>query len=84
MKSLLDEFIKDYPCMPLFIRGDSGFASPELYEVLKDNNYKYDVRLKENAELCRLVEEKTPILYRVTKIYPVDYTVEHSELLYRD
>ena len=35
MKSLLEEFICDYPNMPLYLRGDSGFASPDLYEVLE-------------------------------------------------
>ncbi len=36
MRSLLEEFIDDFPDMPLFLRGDSGFASSDLYEVLED------------------------------------------------
>lgn len=36
MKWLLDEFICDFPDIPFFLRGDSGFASPYLYEVLED------------------------------------------------
>lgn len=36
MKPLLEEFIDDFPDLPLFLRGDSGFATPDLYEVLED------------------------------------------------
>ena len=57
MKSLLDEFLCDFPDMPLYFRGDSGFASPGLYEVLEDKNCKYAIRLKENAKLRELAEE---------------------------
>ena len=56
MKSLLDEFLCDFPDMPLYFRGDSGFASPGLYEVLEDKNCKYAIRLKENAKLRELAE----------------------------
>lgn len=59
MKSLLDEFICDFPDIPLYLRGDSGFASPELYEVLEEKDFRYAIRLKMNAKLCELAEEKT-------------------------
>ena len=59
MKSLLEEFADDFPDMPLYLRGDSGFASPDLYEVLEDKNCKYAIRLKENARLRELAEEET-------------------------
>ena len=73
MKSLLDEFICDYPDMPLYLRGDSGFASPNLYEVLEDKNCKYAIRLKENAVLRANAEEQNQALYRATKFNQVDY-----------
>ena len=57
MKSLLDEFLCDFPGLPLYFRGDSGFASPDLYEVLEDKNCRYAIRLKENAKLRELAEE---------------------------
>lgn len=43
MESLLDEFLCDFPDMPLYLRGDSGFASPDLYEVLEEKNCKYAI-----------------------------------------
>lgn len=33
MKSLLEEFHEDFHDIPLYLRGDSGFASPGLYKV---------------------------------------------------
>lgn len=83
MKSLLDEFLCDFPGMPLYLRGDSGFASPELYEVLEDKNCKYAIRLKENAKLRELAEEEDQALYRATKYNQVDYAVEYGEFLYQ-
>ncbi len=34
-----------------FFRGDAAFASPELYEFLEAEGYKYAIRLKANAVL---------------------------------
>ena len=36
MKSLLDEFICDFSEIQLYLHGDSGFASPDIYEVLEE------------------------------------------------
>ena len=67
MKSLLDEFLCDFPDLPLYFRGDSSFASPDLYEVLEDKNCKYAIQLKENAKLRELAEEENRALYRATR-----------------
>ena len=83
MKSLLDDFICDFPDMPLYLRGDSGFVSLALYEVLEDRNCKYAIRLKENAKLRELAEEENKALYRATKFNQVDYAVEYGEFLYQ-
>ncbi len=83
MKSLLDEFIEDFPDIPMYLRGDSGFASPKLYEVLEDKNCKYAIRLKENTKLRELAEEEDQTLYRATKFNQVDYAVEYGEFMYQ-
>lgn len=80
MKSLLDEFTDDFPDMPLYLRGDSGFASPDLYEALEDKNCKYAIRLKENAKLRELAEDENQVLYRATKFNQVDYAIEYGGL----
>lgn len=69
--------------MPLYLRGDSGFASPGLYEVLEDKDCKYAIRLKENAKLRELAEEEDQALYRATKFNQVDYAVEYGEFMYQ-
>lgn len=83
MKSLLDEFIEDYPDISLYLRGDSGFASPDLYEVLEEKDCKYAIRLKENAKLLELAETENQALYRATKYNQVDYAVEYGEFMYQ-
>lgn len=83
MKSLLDEFISDFPDMPFYFRGDSGFASPELYEVLEDKNCTYAIRLKENAKLRELAEDENQDLYHATKHNQVDYAVVFGEFMYQ-
>ena len=83
MKSLLDEFTCDFPDLPLYLRGDSGFASPDLYKVLEDTDCKYAIRLKENAKLRELVGEEDRALYRATKFNQVDYAVEYGEFMYQ-
>lgn len=83
MKSLLDEFTCDFPDLPLYLRGDSGFASPDLYEVLEDTDCKYAIRLKENAKLRELAGEENRALYRATKFNQVDYAIEYGEFMYQ-
>lgn len=83
MQSLLDEFTADYPDIPLYLRGDSGFATPELYEVLENRNCNYAIRLKENAKLREQAKEADQALCRATKFNQVDYAVEYGEFLYQ-
>ena len=33
LRPLMEEFLNDYPDIPVFLRGDSGFASPEIYSL---------------------------------------------------
>ncbi len=83
MESLLEEFAENYSNIPLYLRGDSGFASPELYEVLERKNCKYAIRLKENAKLRELAADKDDALYRATKHNQLDYAVTYGEFMYQ-
>ena len=83
MESLLDEFISDFPDMPLYLRGDSGFASPDLYEVLEDKNCVYAIRLKENAKLRELAADADQALFRATRFNQVDHAAEYGEFMYQ-
>lgn len=83
MRSLLEEFKEDFPDIPLYLRGDSGFASPALYEVLEEKGCKYAIRLKENKTLIRLADEGNRALYRATKYNQADPAVVYGEFLYQ-
>lgn len=45
LQPLLDEYLNDYPTVNL-LRGDSGFATPELYKQCEENGTSYVIRLK--------------------------------------
>lgn len=80
---LLQEYRTMYPSLPLYLRGDSGFASPDLYEACEDNDCKYAIRLKINKTLLALAEDKAEDLRRATKDNMVDYAVTYGEFEYQ-
>lgn len=43
-----------------FLRGDSGFSVPALYDLCEEKSGYYVIRLKSNAVLKRLAEELHP------------------------
>lgn len=83
MEPLLEEYRSEYPEMLLYLRGDSGFASPELYETLEEKDCKYAIRLKENKKLRELAQDEDDALYRATKQNQIDYAVEYGEFMYQ-
>ena len=83
MIPLMQEFRTKHPSLPLYLRGDSGFASPELYEACEDNNCKYAIRLKINKTLIAFAEDKAQALRKVTKRNIVDYAVTYGEFTYQ-
>ena len=40
--------VNDYPTIHLLLRGDSGFAAPDLYKQCEENGTSYVIRLMEN------------------------------------
>ena len=83
MTPLLQEYRAKYPSMPLYLRGDSGFASPTLYEALEENDCKYAIRLKLNATLRKYAVDADDALYRATRENQIDYAVEYGEFYYQ-
>jgi len=60
VQPLIDHYNKKFPETTPFLRGDSGFAVPELYELCEDESVYYIIRLKSNAVLQRLADELHP------------------------
>ena len=83
MIPLMQEYRTKYPSLPLYLRGDSGFASPNLYEACEENDCKYAIRLKINSTLISLAEDSDKALYRATRENMVDYAVEYGEFEYQ-
>ena len=80
---LLQEYRSKYPAMPLYMRGDSGFAAPDIYEALEDNDCKYAIRLKINNTLRKCIEYEDEDLYRATRENQIDYAVTYGEFMYQ-
>ncbi len=68
MKSLLGELTIDFPSIPLYLRGGSGFASLDLYKVLEEKDCKYTISLKGNAKFLELVD---PNLFAIGFLRPL-------------
>ena len=83
MRPLLEEYQRDYPETALFARGDSGFATDELYSLFETNGTSYVIRLKENPVLRRLAEALDSELYDLTREDAVSYAVVYGEFLYK-
>ena len=83
LQPLLDEFLNDYPATKLFLRGDSGFATPELYDQCETNGTSYVIRLKENNVLRRLAADIDEELAEIVNGNIVDYAVVYGEFNYQ-
>ena len=83
MIPLLQEYRTKYPSVPLYLRGDSGFASPDLYEVCEEHDCKYAIRLKQNSTLIRYAQDAEEALYRATRKNQINYAVEYGEFDYQ-
>ncbi len=83
MIPLLKEYRTKYPSLPLYLRGDSGFAAPKLYDVCEDNDCKYAIRLKQNNTLLKYAADVDEALYRATRYNQTDYAVEYGEFEYK-
>ena len=82
MRSILAELKEDFPDVPLIFRADSGFASPDLYEVLEEFDCYYVIRLKENPVLKKRVGDTAEKLHRATKYNMIDQAVEYDDFTY--
>ena len=83
MIPLMQEYRMKYPSLPLYLRGDSGFASPGLYKACEENDCKYAIRLKLNSTLIKYASDADEALYRATRENQVDYAVEYGEFEYQ-
>jgi len=60
LRPMLEHYNKTFPETSALVRGDSGFAVPDLYELCEKESVYYIIRLKANAQLKALAEELHP------------------------
>lgn len=60
IEPVIKHYNETFPETIPFLRGDSGFAVPALYELCEKESVYYVIRLKANANLQRLANELHP------------------------
>jgi len=83
IQPLFDEFLNEHPKTELYLRGDSGFAIPELYTQCETNGTTYAIRLKSNAILNKLSDELDWELAEKTRENTIDYAVVYGEFYFQ-
>ena len=83
LQPILDEYLNDYPEVPILLRGDSGFATPDLYRQCEENGTSYVIRLKENGILREKASHLVDELDEITQNNKVDYAVVYGEFMYK-
>jgi hypothetical protein len=83
LEPLLKEYIDQYPDTDIYLRGDSGFAVPDLYSLLEQNSCSYAIRLKANNTLYKEASHLTDELNDLTALNKVDYAVCYGEFEYQ-
>ena len=57
LEPLLEHYNQSMPTTNILVRGDSGFATPDVYDLCDLYENQYVIRLKANKNLYRLAEE---------------------------
>ena len=83
LQLILDEYLNDYPTIQILLRGDIGFATPDLYKQCEENGTSYVIRLKENGILREKASHLVDELDEITRNNKVDYAVVYGEFMYK-
>ena len=83
LEPLLNEFLEQYPDVMISLRGDSGFAAPEIYDLAETHGCSYAIRLKMNSNLRSSASYVEADLDELTKDNKVDYAVCYGEFMYK-
>jgi hypothetical protein len=62
VEPLIEHYNEKFPETIPFLRGDSGFAVPALYDLCEKESVYYVIRLKSNAVLQRMADELHPAI----------------------
>jgi len=80
---VLKRYINKYPSITRIIRADSGFATPELYEISEQLDTLYAIRLKVNSTLYKLACEFAERMDSLRKRDVISSHVIYGEFMYK-
>lgn len=83
MQPLLDEYLQNYADISLYLRGDSGFATPDLFKQCECSGVSYAIRLKANQNLYKLASAAEDRMAELTADNQIDYAVVYDEFFYQ-
>ena len=83
LQPILEEYLNDYSEIRILLRGDSGFATSDLYKWCEENGTNYVIRLKENGILREKASHLVDELDEITPNNKVDYAVVYGEFIYK-
>lgn len=83
MKPLIDEYSKEYSDVELYLHGDSGFATPDLFKQCKTNGVSYAIRLKANSILYSNAKHLDEEITETTKADMTQYVVRYDKFIYQ-
>jgi hypothetical protein len=81
LRPILTRSQMNYSSVYRLVRGDSGFATPELYDLCEETDTHYVIRLKENKRLVASVKELEEKVKDVDRLY--EEQVVYDEFLYQ-
>lgn len=85
MRQLIERFKSAYPGVKLHVRADSGFAFPELYELLEAEGVSYHIAFGKNSRLLKLVEPQMERLRQefMQRLAPREKATIYHEVMYK-
>ena len=77
------KYSKRFKEIPLYLRGDSGFAKPGIYKIAEEHDILYTIRLKANAKLYDLAQPLEEKLIQKTQDNLYEKQVVYGQLNYK-
>ncbi len=74
---------ENFPDVDILIRGDSGFATPEMYQLAEKYDADYLIRLKQNATLTKLSDDLRDDFHNLYTNHFQEYCVLYDSFYYQ-
>ena len=75
LEPVINSLKTTYPTATILVRGDSGFAVPDLYDLCEEKGLHYLIKLKANASLHQSASDT---MCHFLELYNLDYSKYHE------